>query len=220
MKKIISLIVIISMLATGLFILTGCGNGKENNNKNEIQTKVDNTVEISNVLGKGKVTLNVPKNDDGTPKYEFTTEKPAGATANGTFYLETDNVVMVFSTSGLSYNTSQKYKDKYGEKEASFENYLEFIEDTDLFNKKSNLPGLEQFEINGRKALRYYSRVGSPEDYKYNGYFYMIGADDIYKGSKVNLLVCYKDEEKPTESKEFDQETLDIINSIKITLNQ
>ena len=207
MKNLKSLLVFV--LIIGLFVLTGCekgGNGKK-----------DNTVDITYTLGKGVITLSVPKNDEGKAKYEFTETKPEGATVSKTVYLVTDNSILGFATSGLVYNTSQKYKAKYGDKEASFENYLEFIEDTDLFNKKINLPGLEQLEINGRKALRYYSRVGSSGNYKYNGYFYLMGVDDIYKGSELNMLVVYKDAEKPTEAKEFDQETLDIINSLKIT---
>lgn len=212
MKKIVSLILVAIMLVTGLFILTGCDNGNK-------AKKIDG-VEISEVFGKGKFTLTVPKKEDGTAKYEFTKTKPAGATVSGSFYLETEKTIMVFSTSGLSYNTAQKYKQKYGEKTATFDGYLEFIEDTELFNKKINLPGLEQFEINGRKALRYYSRVGSSGNYKYNGYFYAIGVDDVYPGSRAGILVCYKDEEKPKEAKEFDQETLDIISTLKISLNQ
>jgi len=220
MKKTISLVLVIIMLITGMFILTGCGEQNDNGNGNSNSNNA-NTVEISKVMGKGKFTLSVPKKEDGTPKYEFTETKPEGATVSGTFYLETKNVVMVFSTSGLSYNTAVKYKEKYGnDTKASFDGYLEFIEDTELFNKKINLPGLEQFEINGRKALRYYSRVGSSGDYKYNGYFYKIGVDDIYPGSSAGVLVCYKEEEKPKESKEFDQETLDIISSLKITANE
>ena len=118
----------------------------------------------------------------------------------------------------MSYNTSVKYKEKYGDKKASFKDYLKFIEDKDLFDK-AYLPGLEQFKINGRKALRYYNRVGGSGDYKYYGYFYMVGVDDIYPGSKFEMVVNYKDDEKPKKSKEFDIETLKIIKSLKIKKN-
>ena len=205
MKKIIGLV---SVMVLGLVILTGCDNAKKNNG-----------VEISYPHGKGTITVTVPKDKDGNPKYEFTTEKPAGISVSKTFYLVTDNSIIGFATTGLSYNTSVKYKEKYGDKKASFEGYLEFIEDKDLFNK-SYLPGLEQFEINGRKALRYYNRSGGSGSYKYFGYFYMMGVDDIYQGSKLDIVVNYKDEEKPTEVKEFDEETLEIIKSIKVTENK
>lgn len=207
MKKTINYVLAIAIMITGSLVLTGCGKGK------------DNTIEISKALGKGTITLNVPKKEDGTPKYEFTEEKPEGISVSKTFYLVTDNSIIGFATSGFSYNTSSKYKEKYGEKTASYDGYLEFIEDSELFNK-SYLPGLEQFEINGRKALRYYNRVGGSGSYNYYGYFYMVSVDDIYPGSRLDIVVNYKEEEKPTEVKEFDQETLDIIKSIKVSLNK
>ena len=121
-----------------------------------------------------------------------------------------------FSTHTLVYNTATYFKEKHGEQPASFEGYLEWMKEPESTIK---LSGLEQFEINGRKALRYYSRTGSSGDYVYHGYNYMVGVDDIYKGSNLDIGVYYKGEETK-ESKEFDQETLDIINSLKVTLNQ
>ena len=206
MKKVGKLLLVMVLAASSILTITGCGNKKEDSN----------TVEISYTHGKGKITLSVPKDKDGKPKYEFTTEKPKGISVSKTFYLVTDSSMIGFATSGLSYNTSAKYKEKYGDKKASFDGYLEFIEDADLFNK-SYLPGLDQFEINGRKALRYYNREGSSNNYKYYGYFYLVGVDDIYPGSRFEMVVNYKDEEKPKEIVEFDQETLDIIKSLKIT---
>ena len=207
MKKIASLL---CLLLVALVLFAGCENKKEE------KKKVDNTTEITYNLGKGIVSVKVPKKEDGTPKYEFTTEKPQGITVTKTFYLVTDNTMIGFGTSGMTYHTSLKYKEKYGNVKATFDGYLEFIEDKDLFNK-SYLPGLEQFEINGRKGLRYYNRAGSPGSYDYYGYFYFLGVDDIYPGSKFDMVVNYKDEEKPKESKEFDKETLDIIKTLKIT---
>lgn len=214
MKKVSKILLVLVLMVTGLF-LTGCDKNKNNGGK---EKKVD-TTKITYDLGKGKVTLEVPKDKDGNPKYEFTKDKPEGLSVTKTFYLVTDKSMIGFATSGLSYNTSAKYKEKYGDKKASFDGYLEFIEDKDLFDK-SYLPGLEQFKINGRKALRYYNRSGGSGNYKYFGYFYMVGADDIYPGSKFEMVVNYKDEEKPKEAKEFDKETLDIIKSLKITENK
>ena len=210
MKKILSLLLTIAMLAGAVFITTGCEKKEKKVN--------DNKVEISQTLGKGTFKVSVPKDSEGKPKYEFTTEKPAELSNPATFYLVTDTSVFGFSTGGLSYNTSKNYKDKYGDTKATFDGYLEFIEDEDLFNK-SYLPGLEQFKINGRKALRYYNRSGSSNNYKYFGYFYAIGVDDIYPGSRAQMTVNYKTDDKPTESQEFDKETLSIIKSLKIEAN-
>ena len=210
MKKVISLVLVIIMLVTGLVVLTGCEKGN---------TKKANTVEISRTFGKGTFTLLVPKNEDGTPKYEFTDVKPEGLSVSATFYLVTDTAMFGFSTSGLAYNTSKDYKAKYGETKATFDGYLDFIDDTSI-SSRPKLAGMEKFDLNGRKAIRYYNRAGSSGDYEYYGYFYLVGVDDIYPGSRAQMTVNYKTEERPKESKEFDQETLDIINSLKITLNE
>ena len=207
MKKIVCLVLIMML---GVCIITGCSKKDTND---------DSTVEISYKLGKGIVKVSVPKDKDGKEKYNFTTEKPKGISVTKTFYLVTDKAMIGFATSGLSYNTSVKYKEKYGDKKATFDGYLEFIEDKDLFNK-SYLPGLEQMKINGRKALRYYNREGSSNNYKYYGYFYLIGVDDVYPGSRFELVVNYNEEEKPKEIKEFDKETLEIIKSLKIEANK
>ena len=204
MKKVLSLVLVMVILISGLFILTGCNN------------ETSNTRNVSAVLDKGKFTVSVPKNEEGEAKYKFTEEKPAGASTKGIFYLETDNVVISFSISGLVYNTSTRYQDKYGKVDATFDGYL-----TWMAEKESgiSLPGMEQLEINGRKAIRYYNRTGESGQYTYDGYFYFIGVDDIYPGSYLNMNVSYKGSEKNSEAKEFDSETLSIINSLKIVLN-
>ena len=207
MRKFLYIVTIIIIVITALFILTGCNNDVKNN-----------TVAISNELGKGIVTVNVPKKEDGTAKYEFTTTKPEGISRNATFYLVTDTCNFGFATSGLVYNTSKDYKEKYGETTATFDGYLAFIDDTSI-SSRPKLAGLERFDLNGRKAIRYYNRTGGSGVYEYYGYFYMIGVDDIYPGSHFDLTVNYKGE-RPAESKEFDQETLDIISSLKITVKQ
>lgn len=203
MKKLFNVLLVLIVVAV-LFV-TGCENKKE-----------DNTVKVSYSYGKATFFVSVPKDKDGNPKYEFTTEKPKGISVAKSFYLVTDKSMIGIATSGMSYNTSAKYKEKYGDKKATFDGYLEFIEDKDLFNK-SYLPGLEQFQINGRKALRYYNRVGGSGSYKYYGYFYFVSVDDIYNGSKVDIVVNHKDTENlPTEPTEIDEETLAIINSLEI----
>ncbi|MBP3255201.1 MAG: hypothetical protein J6M60_01745 [Clostridia bacterium] len=211
MKKTISIIIVAILLATGLFVLTGCENGGDN-------TKKINGVEISETLGKGKITVVVPKKEDGTAKYGFTKDKPKEAKSSGTFYLETDTAVFSFGTHSLVYNTGKEYKEKHGETEATFDGYLAFVEDTTM-SSRPRLSGMEKLEINGRKAIRYHSKTGGSGNYVYHGYDYAISADDIYKGSDLEIGVYYKGEEVK-ESKEFDQETLDIINSLKIELNQ
>ena len=211
MKKLISLSLVIILLFAGLFVLTGCEDGGNGGN-----AKPANTVEISYTNGKGVFTLAVPKNEDGTAKYNFTTEKPEGISSAATFYLVTDTAMFGFSTSGLAYHTGKEYKEKYGETTPTFQGYLDFIADESM-SSRPKLAGMEQFDLNGRKALRYYNRAGGSGDYEYYGYFYLIGCEDIYPGSRAQMTVNYKVAERPKEAQEFDQETLDIIKTLKIT---
>ena len=210
MKKTISMALVLMLLVTGIFTLTGCDKGNT--------TKKSNGVEISFEFGKGTFTATVPKNEDGTAKYEFTKEKPEGSKKTATFYLETEKSVLAFTTSGLVYNTSKDYKAKYGETTATFDGYLEFMDDESI-SSRPRLAGIEKFEINGRKAIRYYNRTGGSGEYTYYGYNYAIAVDDVYPGSKAEIGVYYKTDEKYTEAQEFDQETLDIINSLKVSSN-
>ena len=213
MKKATSILLIAVLLITGVFVLTGCGNGEGDGNK-----KKTNTVEISQVLGAGTVTVSVPKNDDGTPKYQFTKDKPKEVKGSGTFYLETDNVAMSFGTHGLVYNTATYFKNKHGEQPASFEGYLEWMKDPDSTIK---LYGMETFNFNGRDALRHYAREGGSGDYKYYGYNYMFSLDDINPKMRLEVVAYYKGlEELPKEAKEFDEETLKVIKSLKLEVNK
>ncbi len=205
MKKALSIMLVVILLASGLFILTGCENGG----------KKFEGVEISKTYGKATYKITVPKNDDGTPKFNFTEEKPEKAAVRGSFYLETDNAVFTFGTSGLVYNTSKVYKEKYGEKEASFDGYVEWVHDEKSGIK---LKGWEELEINGRKAVRYYSLEGSSGDYTYFGYNYRVSLDGIMPKSGLDLGVYYKTDEELKEPKELDEETLAILNTLSISL--
>ena len=218
MKRVLSIILTIVLLTTGLFILTGCENGGNNGSG----AKKKETTEITYVHGKGKITVSVPKNEDGTPKYQFTDskEQPEQAKMRSTFYLITDNAALGFATSGLVYNTAIKYKEKYGEekaKTATFDGYLEWMDDADSGIK---LNGLEKIEINGRKAIKYNMLEGSSNNYKYFGYIYRIATDDVYPGSGLDLDVTLNKEGTTDGAPTMDEETQDIINSIKIEQNQ
>ena len=66
MKKIINLTLIVTMML-GLVVLTGCDKNANGGNT----AKKKNTTDISYTHGKGTITLSVPKNEDGTAKYEL-----------------------------------------------------------------------------------------------------------------------------------------------------
>ena len=202
MKKIVSLVLVVILLGIGLFTLTGCDDSK--------------TLDVSAIIGKGKITFTVSKNEEGEAKYKLTETKPEGVNAKGKAYLETEKAVIAIDISTMVYNTATRYQDKYGKVDATFDGYLAWIDDKDTTVR---LSGMEKLDINGRKAIRSYNRTGGSGQYTYDGYFYNVGVDDIYPGQKLEIGVFYKGTEKPTEAKELDEETLAIINSLKVTLN-
>ena len=199
---------IILLVFIGVMFLTGCET-KEKEKKEE-------TTKILYTLSNTTIELSVPINEDGEEKYSFTKEKPEYATNSGAIYLVTDKSIFTFSEEGWTYQTSQKYKEKNGTKEGSYDEYRKWIEDKDSTIK---LSGMEDIEINGRKAIRYYNQSGSSSNYKYHGYFYILSLDDIYNKSRLNMTVNYNKEEAPSKIEEFDKETLNIINSLKVKSN-
>ncbi len=212
MKKLLSIVLVAVMLLSGLTLFSGCGDNKGGNDK-----KDENKVEISATHGKGTFKVMVPKNEDGSPKYNFTKDKPENAPkfANGTYYLETEKAVITLSTMGLAYNTSTQYKQKYGDVKATFQGYIDFMNDP-----SSTIPrGEEITEVNGKKAVKRQSKEGGSGSYKYYGFYYMIEADEVYPGSYVNLGVFYKDGVERTESEPIDDETQGIIDSLSVVAN-
>ncbi|MBQ9624702.1 MAG: hypothetical protein IJR47_01210, partial [Clostridia bacterium] len=126
MKKLLAGILAVTML----FALTACTNtGNGNGENGGGKASKDMTEVTSKLIGNGKITMSVPKNDDGTPKFDFTATAPEGLQqfiANKTSsYLVTDKATFAFSASKMVYNTSKSFKEKYGEQPASFEKYLE-----------------------------------------------------------------------------------------------
>ena len=155
MKKLLSIALVAIMLLSGLYVFSGCGDNKGGNGSDK---KDENKVEISTEHGKGTFKVMVPKNEDGSPKYEFTKDKPETAPkfANGTYYIETEKAVITLSTMGLAYNTSVQYKQKYGDVKATFQGYIDFMND-----EKSTIPKADEItEINGKKAVKRASRQG------------------------------------------------------------
>lgn len=213
MKKLLSLAAIMILIIGSMFALTGCGSKEEK--KDEVKNA--NTTEVSYVSGKLKYTVSVPKKDDGSAKYEFTTEKPEVKNAKGSFFIETENAVIGFSTSGLVYTTSTYYKDKYGaDQKATFDGFMNWVNDP---ASKITAKDYTQVEVNGRKAYRLDLREGSSGNYKYKGYNYMVAADDVLPGSYIQINVNFKGDEELTSQKELDSETQDIINSLVVVAN-
>ena len=206
MKKYKNILLAFVIFA-GVLVLTGCTSGGKEQEK---------LAQITYNYGKYNISLTVPQDEEGNPKYNFTTKQPFGFSRSGAFYLELENSNLAFGTSSWVYQTSVYYKEKYGVQDPSFEDYMKWLKD-----EKSGirLGGMEEVSINGRKGIRYYAREGSTGDYKYYGYNYLFSLDDITPKSRLDVIVYYK-EGTVTESKEFDTDTLKILNTLKVEENK
>lgn len=201
MKKVKILITLVLFIS--ILLLTGCDKIEKN--------KVHYT-DINTKVGNFNITLTVPANEEGNVKYNFTTEKPSKFKGIGNVYLETDKTTLSISSEVWTYHTSVYYKDKHETIEPSFDDYIIWMKDPKSTIK---LSGVEDVEINGRKAIRYYSREGSENDYRYYGYIYNISTDDI--NPKMHIIMkVHNNKEASSKAKEFDKETLSIINSLRI----
>ena len=218
MKKYFKFALVFVMVLS-LFVITGCDKKTGNTKKEE---KKD-WAKITYDFGKVTMTAEVPKDEDGKAKYEFTKDKPTTdvlMSRTGSVYLVTDDAIFAFGSTSWTYQTGQKYKEKYGEvKKGNFDDYMKWVKDKD---SGIDLRGMEELKINGRKAVRYYSFSGGSGNYKYYGYFYTIDVNEFYEGSRLDMNVYYNipKSEVPTEAKELSKETLEIIKTLKFKANE
>ena len=211
MKKnlIIGIIVAVIVVATVIAIVVMPKGKADNASKNMVDTSYE--------LGKAKLTIKTPKNEDGSPKFNFTTEKPEDASVSGDVYLRTDKAVFVFENESYVYQTATKYKEKYGVQEPSFEDFIKWSEDKDSGVAMKNK---ELTEINGRKVQKDKFAEGSSSNLNYYGYTYRFSLDDISKKNYIYMTVMLADEKYESSPVTFDDETTAMINSITISANK
>ena len=202
------------VLFVGVLTLAGCTNGGDNGGKEK-----EKTSKISYNYSTYNITLEVPQDEEGNAKYEFTTTKPTGFSRSGAVYLELDKSILAFGSTSWTYQTAVKYKEKYGTKDPSYTDYIEWMNDSTSGIK---LGGVENVKTDdGREGIKYYAREGGSGDYKYYGYNYMFSLDDINPKMRLEVVAYYKGlDELPKEAKELDEETLKVIKSLKLEVNK
>ena len=186
MKKILLLFIF-------LLLITGC--------KDKESTK-----NISYDMRKFVITLSIPKDSN----YIFSNIKPDDSKDRGEVYLETDNSILVFSYETWVYHVKVSYRTKYGSKEPSLDDYINWCDDKE---SDINLDGKEVIKINDRKILKY----NYLENDRYYGYNYIISLDNIHPQGYLLLKVLYKNKDGYDEIKELDKETKEIINTLIVS---
>lgn len=117
-----------------------------------------------------------------------------------------DTVAIEFSYISYTFNTNIYYKEKYGEMEANFENYVEYMKDEDFSDPFTT--GIEETTVGDYEALKYI----------YNGkVIYVLNVDGLT--AKFMVFVRPLDDNADPEGLVDDPEINSILNSIKVEVN-
>lgn len=192
MKKVISLILIVLLLVSGLFILTGCG-------------EKDNGVETSTTLGEIKISAKVPGNEEGQPTYTFTTEKPENTIYfTGSTYLTGEKVNISFESKKVLGTDSKTYSDM-----------LNFIK-SDSYTGTVKIK--EELKIGDRDAIKTNFYYGANNDSGLYGYRYYINIDDVKAGQYMEVVVVKGDfSNGEIDAYMSDEVVSSIVNSLKFS---
>lgn len=126
------------LLIGGLVTLTGCGN------KNL-------TADVILEQRSYKVTLTTPATEKQVmmekavvPNYAEESTTKLSTTDCG---IIGDKVAIEFEYTSYVYNSYSNYKEKYGNKEPNFENYIEYLEDSEFDKQKSSYQKMQKKQL-------------------------------------------------------------------------
>ena len=199
-KKILSLVLIMMLLIGGLVTLTGCGN------KNL-------TADVILEQRSYKVTLTTPATektgDDGkkavVPNYAEESTTKLSTTDCG---IIGNKVAIEFEYTSYVYNSYSNYKEKYGNKEPNFENYIEYLEDSEFDKQKSS------YQKNAEKTtVAGYTAVKGIYN---NNMIYTLKVDGLKENMQFKMTVIPVNENDKIEDLINDSEVSAIISSLKI----
>lgn len=191
-KKIFSNVLVALLVVGGLFVLTGCGK--------------DLSTEVTLDERYYKATFTVPATKDGgeiEPNYK---EEEELQWSNNDCGIANDKVAIEFKTSSWSYRTYANYKEKYGDKEGNFANYVEYMKDTEFDSQKT----IKSNQFKETTVGKYDALT-----YKWNGAAYYVLDIDGLKSQLQLIVIPLNDEDKVSDLLE-DPEIKSVIDSLKI----
>ena len=210
LKRITAILLTLMMIGS----LTACGSEKQgktsetpSQTENTESTEMDNTeaepagptVDQTLETYYFKATMTVPAagTDDGnlTPEYKEEEETQGGSALCG---IANDTVAIELTYQGYTFNTNSYYVEKYGEKDPNFENYVEYMLDSDLQNAFTT--GIEETKVGDYEALKYI----------YNGVNYVLNVDGLQGQFLVTVIPLNEDADLEELAADPD------INSIKV----
>ena len=205
MKKIISLLLVIFTILSMLFILTGCEDGGTKTDKLTATLSGENYG--FKVEGTFPAHEETDENGNTIVVADYKLLKPGKYGDN--IAMANDKVELGFNITSYSYNTYAKYKEKYGNKETSFANYLEFLKDPDFDDVKADQKNYELTTVSGIEAIKY----------KYSGRMIYVLNLQGEKASKqrCTLTVYSLDDKVSVTDLIEDEEIKTLINSFVIS---
>lgn len=194
MKKILSIALMAILLVGGLFALTGCGSEKE------LTTEV--TLEPSFC----KATFTVPATKNENKEIEPIYKVEEETKSDGYCGIANDKVAIELDHSSWSYRTYANYKEKYGDKEGSYANYLEYLKDPEFDSQKTlKSNNVKEVKIGEYNAIQQ----------KYMGNMrYTLDVEGAT--GQIQLVIVPLNEGDKVDDLLTDAEISAIINSIKI----
>lgn len=196
-KKILIIVAVIAVvLVVGGIILIGGNKGTKT-----LSTEV--TLEPSFC----KATFTVPatknENKEIEPIYKVEEKAKSGAYCG----IANDKVAIELDYSSWSYTTYANYKEKYGDKEGSYANYLEYLKDAEFDSQKGLLKSnnVKEVKIGEYNAIQF----------KYMGKMkYILDIEE--SAGQIDLVIMPLNEEDKIDDLLADEEISSIINSVKI----
>lgn len=196
MKKVLSLALIMILMISGLFVLTGCEK-KDGENGGSEPAKA--TRKLTYDYTGTEVSLEVPEESSYT---EFTTEEPENSIYfSGTFYLVGEPVNIAFGSDRL-----------FGTDVTTFDEFAEYLQ-SDTYTGTYKIK--EETKIGDRKALRMDYRYGSTSSDNLYGYSYLVDGGETDPGLYYTIDVVKSDFTLGDIAETMEsEEVTDILNSI------
>ncbi len=167
--------------------------------------EADNTIEVkltsSSPSRPFTVTINFPANEAGDEADCETEVKTSSV------IFKNDKITIEAKLGSFVYNSYADYKEKYGDKETNYANYVEYWEDPDFDSHKgtvmpvkTNIAGLEAMAFDFDSSMKY-----------------TLNNSDFYSDSQFDIIVSSNDNSVKISELLEDAEVKAIIDSIKIS---
>lgn len=194
-KKIIIVLAIIVLIIVGIVMITSKNGGSSGDALTLTQEEAEYTMSIK-----------VPEDKDnkGTSKYKLVTADSGVELKDEytQYAVIGDKVQIEFEYTNYVYQTTVKYKAKYGEKDTNFANYKQALLDSEI----SYINDVEEMNVNGKEAVQYKADKQLMR---------VLNTDNISKKKLIYINIHPVNENDSIEELVQQEEIKDMIDSIE-----